>query len=89
MGTTLWKLIPVSEPAPPPKRKETSDVPGRVAVSDANLAPSEVLFPFQDLRIELHQGEEPHFSDSMSRGLSNVTIAAKWNQKLCSLFTAF
>ena len=37
----------------------------------------------------ISKGEEPHFSDSMSRGLSNVTIAAKWNQKLCSLFTAF
>lgn len=58
---------------------------GDLPLSDASLAPSEVLFPFQDLRIELGQGGEPHSSDSMSKGLSNITIDAKWNQKLCSL----
>lgn len=46
VGTTLWKLLPVSKPASPPKRKEMRDVPGRFAVIWCKSSTLWGSFPF-------------------------------------------
>lgn len=81
MGATVYNPLVGAKSAPPPARKEMRDVLGFSAVEDAGIASL-----FQDLRVELGQGGGPHFSNVMFRGLHNVQIAAKWNQKLNVLF---